>query len=99
MISEFFLQNHGDQQSTTAVSEGVLDLIRIHADDLGPDVVKRRLSKGITEGLAGVRVRRRTESAWISSARPSPAPPAMIRPGWSATGRCRRLQGQAQTQP
>lgn len=56
VLSEFFLQNHGDQQSTAAVSEGVLDLIRIHAEELGPDVVKGWLCQGIRKGKAFVRV-------------------------------------------
>jgi hypothetical protein len=55
VISEFFLQDHGDSQSTAAVSEGVLDLIRIHAEELGEEVVKRWLSKGIKKGSAFVR--------------------------------------------
>ena len=55
VIAEFFLQDQGDQESTVAVSEGVLDLIRLHADELGPEVVKRRLNKAIKEGLGWVR--------------------------------------------
>ncbi len=55
VIAEFFLQEHSDQQSTVAVTEGVLDLIRLHADKLGPEVVKRRLNKAIKEGLGWVR--------------------------------------------
>ena len=55
VISEFFLQDHSDSQSTAAVSEGVLDLLRIHAEELGEEVVKRWLSKGIKKGSAFVR--------------------------------------------
>jgi hypothetical protein len=55
VISEFFLKDHGDTEGTNAVSEGVLDLIRIHAEELGPEVVKRRLSQGIKKGAAAVR--------------------------------------------
>jgi hypothetical protein len=55
VIAEFFLTDHGDTQSTDAVSEGVLDLIRTHAEELGPDLVKRHLSRAIRKGSAAVR--------------------------------------------
>ncbi len=55
VIAEFFLKDHGDPQGTDAVSEGVLDLVRIHAEELGPEVVKRHLSRAIKKGSAAVR--------------------------------------------
>ncbi len=92
VISEFFLQDHGDNQSTAAVSAGVLDLIRIHAETLGPEVVKRWLSKGIKKGSAFVRKASYRAGLELFGS-PLRAPPSTIRPGWSVTGRSKRSPG------
>jgi hypothetical protein len=55
VIDEFFLRSYGNQESTEAVSEGVLDLIGLHAEELGPDAVRRLINKAIKRGLAPVR--------------------------------------------
>ena len=55
VIDEFFLRSYRDQQSTEAVTEGVLDLIGLHAEELGPDVVRKLIGKAIKRGLAPVR--------------------------------------------
>jgi len=55
VIDEFFLRSYGNQENTEAVSEGVLDLIGLHAEELGPDAVRRLINKAIKHGLAPVR--------------------------------------------
>ena len=55
IVSEFFLKNYGAAAATEAVSEGVLDLIGRHAEELGPEVVRKLIGKAIKRGLAPVR--------------------------------------------
>jgi hypothetical protein len=55
VVDEFFLKNQSGQAATEAVSEGVLDLIGLHATNLGPEVVRRLIGKAIKRGLAAVR--------------------------------------------
>jgi hypothetical protein len=55
VISRFFLKDYHDSQSTTAVSEGVLDLLSSRREQLGEDVVKRWLRRAIKSKLASIR--------------------------------------------
>jgi hypothetical protein len=55
VIDEFFLRSYRAKEGTEAVSEGVLDLIGRHAEDLGPDAVQRLIKQAIKHGLAPVR--------------------------------------------
>jgi hypothetical protein len=55
VVHEFFLKDHGGPAATEAVSEGVLDLIGLHAANLGPEVVRKLIGKAIKRGLAPVR--------------------------------------------
>jgi hypothetical protein len=55
VVDEFFLKNYGSTAATEAVSEGVLDLIGLHSDKLGPEEVRRLIGKAIKRGLAPVR--------------------------------------------
>jgi hypothetical protein len=55
VIDEFLLKSYHSQASSEAVSLGVLDLIGLHAEELGPEVVRQFLAKAITEGYAPVR--------------------------------------------
>jgi hypothetical protein len=55
VVEEFYLKEYRDQTSTQAVSEGVLDLIGLHAANLGPEVVRKLIGKAIKRGLAAVR--------------------------------------------
>jgi hypothetical protein len=55
IVDEFFLKDHDGQAATEAVSEGVLDLIGLHAANLGPEVVRKLIGKAIKRGLAPVR--------------------------------------------
>ena len=55
VVDEFFLKQYGGAAATEAVSEGVLDLIGLHAADLGPKVVRKLIAKAIKRGLAPVR--------------------------------------------
>jgi hypothetical protein len=55
VVDEFFLKDYDGAAATEAVSEGVLDLIGLHAEELGPEVVRRLIGKAIKRGLAPVR--------------------------------------------
>jgi hypothetical protein len=55
VVDEFFLKKFESAASTEAVSEGVLDLIGLHAEDLDPEVVRKLIGKAIKRGLAPVR--------------------------------------------
>jgi hypothetical protein len=55
VIDEFFLRSYPNQEHTEAVAEGILDLIGLHAQELGPDAVRRLINKAIKHGLAPVR--------------------------------------------
>ena len=59
VTNEFFLKKFRTQVSTMSVSEdvseGVLDLIGLHSDKLGPDVVRKLIGKAIKGGPAVVR--------------------------------------------
>jgi hypothetical protein len=55
VVDEFFLKDQGGQTATEAVSEGVLDLIGLHAATLGPEVVRKLIGKATKRGLAPVR--------------------------------------------
>ena len=69
VIDEYFLKSHGDSLSAIAMTEGAVDLIRAHGDDLDQDKVKRLLSRAIKLGLGPVRLaayaRVPSDSAWI----------------------------------
>jgi hypothetical protein len=56
VVGEFFLKNYGGKEATEAVSEGVLDLIGLHAEELGPEVVRKLIGKATKRGLAPVRL-------------------------------------------
>jgi hypothetical protein len=49
------LKDYHESQSTTAVSEGVLDLLQSHFGALGEDAVKRWLRRAIKAKLASIR--------------------------------------------
>ena len=55
VLAEFFLRPDPDPQSADAVTQGVLDLVRLHAEELGPDDVRSLLRKAIKAGSAVVR--------------------------------------------
>ena len=55
VVGEFFLKKYGSAAATEAVSEGVLDLIGLHAEELGPEVVRKLVGKAVKRGLAPVR--------------------------------------------
>jgi hypothetical protein len=55
VVAEFFLRNYGSAAATEAVSEGVLDLIGLHAEEVGPEIVRKLITKAIKRGLAPVR--------------------------------------------
>jgi hypothetical protein len=55
VLAEFFLRPDRDPQSANAVTQGALDLIGLHADELGPDEVGALLRKAIKRGTAVVR--------------------------------------------
>ena len=77
------------RQSTEAVSEGVLDLIGLHAEDLGPDAVQRLINKAIKHGLAPVRqaaYRIGAEQFGLDFARPALKDDGLVRDGRQAIG-------------
>jgi len=55
VLAEFFLRPDRDPQSADAVMQGVLDLVRDHAEELGRDEVRSLLRKAIEAGSAVVR--------------------------------------------
>ena len=55
VLAEFFLRPDRDPQSADAVTQGALDLVRLHAEELGPDEVRSLLRKAIKAGSAVVR--------------------------------------------
>jgi hypothetical protein len=55
VLAEFFLRRDRDPQSADAVTEGALDLVRLHAEALPPDEVRSLLRKALKAGTAGVR--------------------------------------------
>ncbi len=55
VMTEFFLRPDRDPQSADAVTQGVLDLVRLHAEELEPDDVRSLLRKAIKGGSAVVR--------------------------------------------
>jgi hypothetical protein len=55
VIREFLLRRDSDTQSSEAVSSGALDLIKLHAEELGPDTVRIFLRKVIKGGSASLR--------------------------------------------
>jgi hypothetical protein len=55
VLDEFFLRPDPDPQSANAVTQGALDLIGLHADELGPDEIRALLRKAIKRGTADVR--------------------------------------------
>ena len=55
VLAEFFLRPDRDPQSTDAVTLGALDLVRHHAEELGPDDVRPLLRQAIKRGSAVVR--------------------------------------------
>jgi hypothetical protein len=55
VLAEFFLRPDRDPQSADAVTQGVLDLVRLHAEELEPDDVRSLLRKAIKAGSAVVR--------------------------------------------
>jgi hypothetical protein len=55
VLAEFFLRPDHDQRGADAVTQGALDLVRLHAEELGPDQVRSLLRKAIKRGTAHVR--------------------------------------------
>ncbi|MBV8676929.1 MAG: hypothetical protein JO355_07140 [Planctomycetaceae bacterium] len=55
VLAEFFLRPDRDPQGADAVTQGALDLVRHHAEELGPDDVRSLLRKAIKRGSAIVR--------------------------------------------
>jgi hypothetical protein len=55
VIREFLLRRDSDTPSSDAVSSGALDLIKLHAEELGPDTVRILLRKVIKGGSASLR--------------------------------------------
>jgi hypothetical protein len=55
VIDEFFLRSYRDPAHTSAVAEGIMDLVALHAQELGPDAVRKLINKAIKHGLAPVR--------------------------------------------
>jgi hypothetical protein len=55
VLAEFFLRPDRDPQSADAVTQGALDLVRHHAEELGPDDVRPLLRQAIKRGSAVVR--------------------------------------------
>lgn len=55
VISGFFLRKYHDPRSTEFVAQGVLDLIRHHAGELGSDAVRQFLRRAIKDGPAVAR--------------------------------------------
>jgi hypothetical protein len=55
VLAEFFLRPDHDRQGADAVTQGTLDLVRHHAEELGPDQVRSLLRKAIKRGSAVVR--------------------------------------------
>ena len=87
VIREFFLKNFGSAAATEAVSEGVLDLIGLHAEDLGPEVVRKLIGKAIKRGLAPVRqaaYRIGAEQFGLNFVRPALSDNAGIVRDWAA---------------
>lgn len=52
---EVYLRPDRDPQGADAVTEDALDLVRLHAEELGPDKVRSLLRKAIKRGSAAVR--------------------------------------------
>jgi len=55
VLAQFHLRPDRDPQGADAVTEGALDLVRRHAEELGPDEVRSLLRKAIKRGSAAVR--------------------------------------------
>jgi hypothetical protein len=55
VLAEFYLRPDRDPQGADAVTQGALDLVRHHAEELGPDDVRSLLRKAIKRGSAIVR--------------------------------------------
>lgn len=55
VLAEFYLRPDRDPQGADAVTEDALDLVRLHAEELGPDKVRSLLRKAIKRGSAAVR--------------------------------------------
>jgi hypothetical protein len=55
VLAEFFLRPDRNRLGADAVTEGALDLVRLHAQELGPDEVRSLLRKAIKRGSAPVR--------------------------------------------
>jgi hypothetical protein len=56
VIDEFFLKGKRYQTQAEAIDEGVLDLIGLHAEELGPELVRKLLAKATKRGFASVRL-------------------------------------------
>ena len=87
VVGEFFLKNYGGKEATEAVSEGVLDLIGLHAEELGPEVVRKLIGKATKRGLAPVRLaayRIGAEQFGLDFVRPALKDDAGIVRNWAA---------------
>src|SRR5208337_2273186 len=75
VLAEFYLRPDWDPQGADAVTEGALDLVRRHAEELGPDEVRSLLRKAIKRGSAAVRqaAYRVGAARARQAARPTPA--------------------------
>jgi hypothetical protein len=86
VLAEFFLRPDHDPQAADAVTQGALDLVRRHAEGLGPDDVRPLLRQAIKPGSADVRQAAYRVGARSGSGPTSPARPSATTPGRSATG-------------
>ena len=105
VISRFLSANYHDSQSTTAVAEGVLDLLRSHSEELGEDAVKRWLGKARKSRLASIRrpaYRVGAELFGREFARPALKDPAQSVRDWAAdylSDRKTKRRGRSRSEP
>ena len=105
VISRFLSANYHDSQSTTAVAEGVLDLLRSHSEELGEDAVKRWLGKARKSRLASIRrpaYRVGAELFGREFARPALKDPALSVRDWAAdylSDRKTKRRGRPRSEP
>lgn len=86
VVAEFFLRPDRDSQCADAVTQGVLDLVRLHAEELEPDYARSMLRKAIKAGSAVVRqaaYRVGAERFGPAFARPALQDPARMVRDWA----------------
>ncbi len=87
IVGEFYLKNYRNASATEAVAEGILDLIGLHAEELGPEVVRKLIGKAIKRSLAPVRqaaYRIGAEQFGLAFVRPALKDDAGIVRNWAA---------------